>query len=86
MDVVHSCTNKHSIQSLLEQIHLLSPSETCYVLSLNDAFSGKVMSLQQAVEDTFYDGMAVILIIDEKTAVIKEEQVFGPPMRYILHA
>ena len=84
-DVVHSCTSKHSIQSLLEQIRMLSPSETCYILSQDDTFDGRIMSLRQAVGDTFYEGMAVLLIIDAKTAVIKEEQMFGPPMRYILN-
>lgn len=84
-NVVHSCTTKQSIQSLLEQIHLLSSSDTCYILSYENTYDGQSMSLRRAVEETFYNGTAVILVIDDKTAVVKEEQMDGAPMRYILH-
>ena len=84
-DAVHSCTTKHGIQSLLEQIQLISPSSTCYILSPSDTYDGQLMPLRQAVEETFYVGTAVILIIDERTAVIKDEQEDDAPMRYILH-
>jgi rRNA-processing protein FCF1 len=78
-------SNKWTIDDLISIIEKISKSNKCYIIAFDDDIDGKVMSLIDGIQECFYRGMATIIIIDEKTSIIKAEQSFGASQKYILH-
>ncbi|QCN91124.1 hypothetical protein DRA42_00595 [Ethanoligenens harbinense] len=77
-------SNKFTPDNLMDKIKKLSKSNKCYLLS--PSFDGVEYSLYDGIHQGFYEGLAVVFIIDSNTAVIKDEQVYGAPTKYILHS
>jgi len=78
-------SNKWAVDDIVGKIHNISKSNKCYIIAFDEDIDGKNMSLADGIEACFYRGMATIIIIDEKTALIKAEQSFGASQKYILH-
>lgn len=82
--LVIDSSNKYTPSNLIAEIKKLSNSNKCYLLS--PSFDGIEYSLFDGINKGFYEGLAVVFIIDSNTAVIKDEQAYGSPTKYILHS
>ncbi len=78
-------SNKWSVEELLHIIQNISSSDKCYIIAFDYDIDGKEMSLKEGIRECFYRGMSTVLIVDEKTVIIKDEQYLGASHKYVLH-
>ncbi len=84
-NLIVASSNKYTSEELIREIRKLSKSKTCYILAPYEHAAGVSYPLEEGIREGFYYGFATVFIIDKDTAVIKDEQCYGSPMKYILH-
>lgn len=76
------CSNVLDIVCLIKKV---SFSEQGYMITIDKKTDQKSFHLNQVVYLGIQTGMAFIVLIDESTALIREEQSFGAPLLFLLH-
>ena len=76
--ILKDCFSKSSILELQKNCEIVSSKEQCYILS-NDLYDGRMLLWKEAIRYCAASYMVVILI-SEKTIVIKEEFEKGEPL------
>lgn len=83
-DAIFLQSNKITTNQTIKSIESLTSSNFGYVISYDSDIDKQIFSIESSIEEVFYRGMAQIIIFDKNICLIKEEQVFGSPMKYIL--
>ena len=78
-------SSKITENELLKESRKVSTSSVGYILSEDNDLDGKEFSLEEAISRFFYLGFGAVIVVDEKTAILKDEQCYGPSTKYVLH-
>lgn len=73
--------NKMTERDILSFVKNMIDDRTCYYM---DAWNGEELSIDKAVEKSFNDLGASIIVYKDRFAIIKEESDIGAPLKYIL--
>lgn len=73
--------NKMTERDILSFVKNMIDDRTCYYM---DAWNGEELSIDKAVEKSFNDLGASIIVYKDRFAIIKEESEIGAPLKYIL--
>ena len=70
---------KKDIEDLINRY---SPEKEAYIICWQDEYDGMIFAVKQALDTIFAEGMASVMIL-KRLIVIKEEQGYGEPMKYV---
>ena len=73
--------NKMTEQDVLSFVKNMIDDRTCYYMN---AWNGEELSIDKAIEKSFNDLGASIIVYKDRFAIIKEESEIGAPQKYIL--
>ena len=68
-------------QDVLSFVKNMIDDRTCYYMN---AWNGEELSIDKAIEKSFNDLGASIIVYKDRFAIIKEESEIGAPQKYIL--